>query len=383
MKRYSQQNLSDCDIEAVVNVLQSDYLTQGPKVSEFEDVVSSYTGAKYAVAVNSATSALHLACLGLGLKQGDIVWTVPNTFVASSSCAIHCGAVVDFVDIDPDTFNISVDQLKKKLLTSKINGALPKILVPVHFAGCPVDLEEIFELSEEFNFRVLEDASHALGAQYKNSKVGSCKYSEAAVFSFHPVKNITSGEGGMITTNSHDVYKRAKMLGSHGINRDFDCLTSGEQPVPWYYEQLEVGWNYRLSDIHAALGISQMKKLDNFRSLKFSIAEKYKRSLLGLPFDFQVVQDDRSSGLHLFVLKLNEINSQLGLYNHLQSKGIGVGIHYIPLHEHPIYKKFGFKRGMFPVSEEFYRKTLSIPFHPYLSKKDQDFIIRSIKSFFS
>ncbi len=383
MKRYSQQNINSADIDAVIDVLNSDYLTQGPKINEFERSVASYTNAKYAVAVNSATSALHLGCLALGLGAGDILWTVPNTFVATASCALYCGALVDFVDINPVTFNISVEKLEMKLRAARISGNLPKILIPVHFAGCPVDLEEIFALAEEYNFHVLEDGSHALGAEYKNSKIGSCSYSDATVFSFHPVKNITSGEGGVLTTNSGDIYKKAKMLGSHGINRDFDHIPATDKPVPWYYQQVEVGWNYRLSDIHAALGVSQMKELDNFRAMKASIALRYISHLNDLPLEFQFINNDRSSGFHLFVLKLNEIGVQHSLYNYLKNNGIGTGVHYIPVHEQPLYKKFGFKKGMFPNSEEFYRKTLSIPFYPYLSKSDQDFIISSIKNFFN
>lgn len=378
---YGRQHIDQDDIDAVVNVLKSDYLTQGPAVVAFEDRVASYCRVPHAVAVNSATSALHIACMALDVGPGDLVWTSPISFVASSNCALYCGAQVDFVDIDPDTYNISTDALRTKLTAAKGVGRLPKVLVAVHLSGQSCPMQDISELSKQYGFRVIEDASHAIGARYQDKPVGNCQYSDIAVFSFHPVKIITTAEGGMATTRDPDLAKRMQLYRSHGITRDPNLMT--HQPDgAWYYQQIELGYNYRMTDIQAALGLSQMDKLDAFVKQRHVLAARYNELLADLPVKRPYQRPDSYSALHLYVirLKLDQIPvAHTTVFDRLRSSGIGVNLHYIPIHLQPYYQRMGFAKGDFPNAENYYDEAISIPMYSALSFQQQDEVLDALR----
>ena len=378
---YSRQDISEDEIKSVTEVLKSDFLTQGPVVKKFENSIANKVNAKYAFAMNSATSALHIACLALGLNKGDILWTVPNSFVASANCGLYCGAKIDFVDIDPETYNISIEELESKLILSKRNNTLPKILIPVHFAGQPTDQEKIWELSKKFNFKILEDASHALGAKRNNIFVGENKWSDITVFSFHPVKMITSAEGGMALTNKEELAEKIDLYRTHGITRKHE-LFQNQINEPWYYEQLELGYNYRMSEVHAALGLAQIKKLNKFLVNRNKIAKIYDDFFTEMPISIPKINKGNLSSFHLYVirLKIREIGmSYEFIFNKLRSLGIGVNLHYLPIHLHPYYKKLGFKENDFPVAESYAKEAMSIPIFPSLTNEQQNFVCEAIK----
>jgi UDP-4-amino-4,6-dideoxy-N-acetyl-beta-L-altrosamine transaminase len=378
---YGRQEISTADIDAVVAVLRSDFLTQGPAVPAFEQAVAAKVGATYAVAVNSATSALHIACLALGLGEGDLLWTVPNTFVASANCGRYCGAHVDFVDIDPETWNISIPALRRKLQQAEAEQRLPKIVVPVHFSGQPTDQEAIWELAQQYGFRVLEDASHAIGAERNGEAVGSCRWSDITVFSFHPVKIITTGEGGMALTKDRRLADAMVMLRSHGITRDASVMTE-KDPGPWYYEQLELGYNYRMTDIQAALGASQMTQMESFVTRRRELAARYDALLADLPLQLPVQDAQAQSSWHLYVvrLRLNKIGpSHRQVFEALRAAGIGVNLHYIPVHLQPYYRALGFAEGYCPEAECYYGEAISLPLYPALSEANQDYIATTLR----
>ena len=373
---YGRQDIDGEDIKAVIDVLSSDFLTQGPAVDAFETAIGSYVGAQYAVACNSATSALHLACLALGVVPGDRVWTSPITFVASSNCALYCGAEVDFVDIDLATYNMSMEALTEKLAIAKRSGRLPKVVIPVHMAGQSCDMKAIYVLSQEYGFKVIEDASHAIGGRYGDAPIGSCEFSDIAVFSFHPVKIITTGEGGMAVTNNSILADKMNLLRSHGITRDQTRMQS-KSDGPWYYEQIDLGFNYRMTDIQAALGLSQSKKIERYVLIRNEIAERYQSVLKNLPISLPAVLENNYSAFHLFVILLSAevTNSRhLEVFSQLREAGIGVNIHYIPVYIQPYYQKKGFKKGYCPNAEEYYSRAISLPMFPTLSMKQQDFV---------
>ena len=376
---YGRQSISQDDIQAVVEVLQSDWLTTGPAVESFETAVAEYCGARYAVAVNSATSALHIACMALGLQKGDVLWTTPNTFVASANCALYCGADVDFVDIDPYTYNMSASALQKKLEMAKKKGKLPKVVVPVHFSGQPCDMRGIAALAKEYGFAVIEDASHAIGATYEDSRIGDCRYSDMTVFSFHPVKIVTTAEGGMVTTQAPELAERLRMYRSHGITRDSSKMTEASHGA-WYYQQIDLGYNYRITDLQCALGSSQMKRIDNFLARRREIAAIYDRELQGLPVILPKQQENVQSAWHLYVIQIDESKidkNRKEVFDFLRSKGIGVNVHYIPVHTQPYYQqKLGFQKGDFPVAEAYYRQAISLPMYAELSQEQQQQVIR-------
>ncbi len=371
---YGRQNISEADIQAVVEVLRSDFLTQGPVVPVFEKTIADYCGAQHAVAVNSATSALHVACLALGVGKNDVVWTTPITFVASANCALFCGARIDFVDIDPRTYNLSVDRLAEKLAQAEQAGNLPKVVIPVHFSGQPCDMAGIYALSQQYGFKIIEDASHAIGGKYQGEAIGNCRYSDITVFSFHPVKIITTGEGGMAMTNDAQLAKRMQLLRSHGITRDATEMT--ETPDgPWYYQQIALGFNYRMTDMQAALGISQMRRLDEFVAKRHAIARRYDELLANLPVVIPWQNQDNYSGMHLYVirLKLAEIGkTHREVFKALRAAGIGVNLHYIPVYHQPYYEKLGFGTGYCPEAEKYYAEAVSLPMYPALTEAQQD-----------
>ena len=378
---YAKQDISDEDIDSVIEVLKSDFLTQGNQGPLFEDIISKRMGAKYALAANSATSCLHLSCLSLGLSKGDILWTSPITYVASANCALFCGAEVDFVDIDPLTWNISVEILEEKLKTARKRKKIPKILVLVHLAGNPCDLKKIFDLSKEYGFSIIEDASHALGSKYSEEQIGSSTYSDISVFSFHPVKNITTGEGGMVLTNNKEIAEKVNLYRSHGVTRDTNKMFNKNEGL-WYYEQLLLGFNFRMNEIQASLGISQMNSLDKFISKRNEVSQMYMKNLKNLPLTFQKVRNEDLSTWHLFIihLKLDQLElTRLEIYNSLREKGIGVNVHYIPVHLQPFYRNLGFKQGDYPNSESYYDGALTIPMYTKLKKKDIEFVIQALQ----
>ena len=378
---YGRQSISEEDVQAVIAVLKSDFLTQGPVVQNFEQAICEYTGAKHAVVTNSATSALHLACRALGLGEGDILWTTPITFVASANCALYCSAEVDFVDIDPKTYNLSVDALKVKLEQADKVGKLPKILVPVHLCGLPCDMEAIDELSKKYGFSVIEDASHAIGGKYQDEPVGNCRYSDITVFSFHPVKIITTGEGGAALTNNRGLAEKMALMRSHGITRDSKCMTQ-EPDGDWYYQQIELGYNYRMTDIQAALGLSQMNRLDEFVERRHKIADKYDNSLRDLTVTPQYRPSDAYSAMHLYVIRLTteELEKSHKLvFSELRESGIGVNLHYIPVHTQPYYRKLGFSVGDFPQAEKYYSQAISLPMFPDLSDDQVLTVVKELR----
>ena len=375
---YGRQEITQDDIDAVEEVLQSDFLTQGPQVPKFEKAVSDYCGSKYAIAVNSATSALHLACKALGLKEGDWLWTSPITFVASANCGRYCGAQVDFVDIDPKTYNMCAKKLEKKLIIAEKNGCLPKIVIPVHLSGQSCDMKSIHALSQKYGFKIIEDASHAVGAKYLNDYVGSCKFSTVAVFSFHPVKIITTAEGGMALTNDPKVAECMSMLRSHGITKNSDSMTK-EPDGEWYYQQLELGFNYRMNDIQAALGISQFKRIDTIVSRRHTLASRYNKLLADLPIKIPFQSSNNYSSFHLYIILLNESARHKQLFSDLRKKDIGVNLHYIPIYRHPYYLSKNFDNDDYPISELYYSSAISIPLYPSLTEKDQDKVVEAIR----
>lgn len=378
---YGRQDINQQDIDAVISVLRGDWITQGPTIERFEQAVAAYCGVNYAVAVSSATAALHLACLALGLGAGDILWTSPNTFVASANCGLYCGADVDFVDIDPQTYNLSVTALEQKLSQAERDGKLPKVVVPVHLAGQSCQMDKIAALSEKYGFTVLEDASHAIGAKYQGSPVGNCQFSDMAVFSFHPVKIITTGEGGMVVTNRADLWEKLMRLRTHGITRNPE-LMQGESHGLWYYQQLELGFNYRMTDIQAALGASQMQRLDEFVSRRRFLAARYNELLQDFPLVLPWQHPDTESSWHLYIirLKLDKIaKTHSQVFEDLRQAGIGVNLHYIPVHTQPYYQKLGFASGDFPEAEAYYQEAISLPLYYGLSEENQNRVVAVLR----
>jgi UDP-4-amino-4,6-dideoxy-N-acetyl-beta-L-altrosamine transaminase len=378
---YGRQDITAEDVAAVTEALNSDWLTQGPAVPRFERAVAAYCNVGHAVAVNSATSALHIACLAMGLRNGDWLWTSPNTFVASANCGLYCGAQVDFVDIDPRTFNMSATALAQKLAAAKAAGKLPKIVIPVHFAGQSCDMEVIAELAREYGFRLIEDASHAIGGRYRGLPVGSCRYSDITVFSFHPVKIVTTAEGGMAVTNDAALAERMKMLRTHGITREPSEMV-GPSQGPWYYEQVALGFNYRMTDILAALGCSQINRLDAYVARRHEIAGIYDDAFRLLPVVTPLHQPGAHSAMHLYVvrLRLDEISvGRREVFLSMRAKGIGVNVHYIPVHLQPYYARMGFRPNDFPEAERYYAEAISLPMFPALTREQQSAVIRALR----
>ncbi|WP_074213546.1 UDP-4-amino-4,6-dideoxy-N-acetyl-beta-L-altrosamine transaminase [Salinivibrio sp. ES.052] len=372
---YGKQHLSEQDYAAVLEVLKSDYLTQGPQVPAFEAAVAELTGAAHAVAVNSATSALHLACLALGLGPGDRLWTSPITFVASANCGRYCGAEVDFVDIDPHTRNLCPQQLAQKLAQAAATHTLPKVLVVVHMAGASAPMAEIAALAKRYQVAIIEDASHAMGAHYQGTAVGGCQYSDISVFSFHPVKVVTAGEAGVATTQHATLAKALRQLRSHGITRDAE--DSHAALPPWGYEQHALGMNYRLSDIHAALGRSQLTQLRSFITRRFALAERYHQALADLPVKRPIL--DPESAWHLYLIELDHADTRRTVFEAMRVQGIGVNVHYIPVHTQPYYQAQGFQPGDFPLAEQYYAGALTLPLYPDLTEQQQDTVIAALQ----
>ena len=378
---YGKQDVNESDIQAVEDVLRSDFLTQGPAIERFENKVAAYCGVKYAVAVTNATSALHIACLAAGLGEGDLLWTSPITFVASANCARYCGADVDFVDIDEKTYNMSVPALEEKLQQAKRKGRLPKIVVPVHLAGQSCDMRAMRQLAEEYGFTLLEDASHAVGADYLDAKVGSCRFSDMTVFSFHPVKIITTGEGGMVLTNNKELYEKLVLYRSHGITRDPDKMTHAADGA-WYYQQIFLGYNYRMTDIQAALGCSQMEHLDDFVERRRTLAQQYDALLKGLPLVTPYVMDGTVPSWHIYIVRMNcrQIKkSKQQIFVEMKERGIALNLHYIPVHRQPYYEKLGFRQGDFPHSEKYYEEAFTLPLYYSLTDAEQEQIVNCLQ----
>ncbi len=378
---YGRQSISEEDIQAVVDVLRSDFLTQGPAVPAFENALAKYCHADNAVVCNSGTSALHIACLALGLGPGDYLWTSPISFVASANCALYCGAKVDFVDIEPDTGNMDADLLEEKLVESEKIGLLPKVVIPVHYAGLPCDMEKIHGLAKRYGFYVIEDACHALGAHYHGEPVGNCRYSDVTVFSFHPVKSLTTIEGGALLTNSPKLAEAAQLFRSHGITRDTDRYVHGAEQGAWYYEQQVLGFNYRMSDVQAALGMSQMSRLDSFVRQRREVAEVYSQALNHTGLQLPKSLPERDSAYHLYTVRVkgDAHPSRRQLFDKLRDAGIAVNVHYIPIYLQPYFQSSGFRGGYCPNAEEFYSTVLSIPIFPRLSRVDQDYVIAHLE----
>lgn len=378
---YGRQCIAQADIDAVAAVLRSDFLTQGPAIARFERAVAARVGAEHAVAVSNATAALHIACLALGVGPGDRVWTSPNTFVASANCARYCGATVDFVDIDPESYNMSIDALASKLAQANAAGALPKVVIPVHFGGLPCEMEKIQELGRRYDFKILEDASHAIGAEYRGSIVGDCRYSDIAVFSFHPVKIITTGEGGLATTQSAELARKMQLLRTHGITREPAELERPDEG-PWYYEQQCLGFNYRMTDIHAALGLSQLANLNEWIDRRHAIADAYDELLGTLPLILPQRPPGSRSALHLYVVQIDPRRTQLNrrvVFDRLRAAGIGVNVHYVPVHTQPDFRALGFRAGQFPTSEAYYSRCLSLPMFASLTDVEQGQVHRALQ----
>jgi len=370
---YGKQDIDQTDIDSVVDVLTSDFLTQGSQVPLFEKIVSNYCGVEYGVAVNSATSALHIACLALGLGKGDYLWTSPNTFVASANCGLYCGAKVDFVDINPLTYNLSSKELEKKLIQAKQDNKLPKIVIPVHFAGQSCDMKKIHSLSQEYNFKIIEDASHAIGGKYLDQPIGGCQYSDITVFSFHPVKIITTAEGGLATTNDIKLLESMQLFRSHGITRNTELMTK-EAEGGWYYEQVDLGFNYRMTELQAALGVSQMERLDEF------IVKRRALLLSSLPIVKPYQDQDNYSALHLYPIQIDKVKStRKEIFKALRKNDIGVNVHYIPVHTQPYYENMGFKKGDYPNAENYYERAISIPMFQGLTIEMQDEVVNALK----
>ncbi len=378
---YGRQDITQTDIDAVVGVLQSDFLTQGPMVPRFEQSVAQHVGATHALAVNSATSALHIACLALGLGPGDRLWTTPITFVASANCALYCGADVDFVDIDPHTYNLCPQALALKLEQAEREGTLPKVVVPVHLCGQPCDMQAIHALSQRYGFKIIEDASHAIGGKYQGEFIGNSRYSDITVFSFHPVKIITTAEGGMALTNDEALANKMALLRSHGITRDPAQMTR-EADGPWYYQQIDLGFNYRMTELQAALGVTQMERLDQYVARRHQLARRYDDLLTGLPVTAPWQHADSYSGLHLYVIRLQLDKIQKThrqVFEALRELGIGVNLHYIPVHTQPYYERMGFKPDDFPQSQTYYQEAISIPMFQTMTDEQQDEVIAALR----
>jgi len=378
---YGRQEITQADINAVVAALKSEHLTQGPIVPAFEEEVANCCGVEFAVAVNSATSALHIACMALGLGSGDWLWTSPITFVASANCALYCGAKVDFVDIDPFTYNLCPKSLEQKLILAEREGRLPKVVIPVHLTGQPCEMSAIHALSLKYGFRIIEDASHAIGGKYKEEPIGNCRYSDITVFSFHPVKIITTGEGGMALTNDAVLAGKMSLLRSHGITRDPAMMTH-EADGPWYYQQVDLGFNYRMTELQAALGVSQMSRLDDYVAKRHELARRYSELLADLPVMIPWQHADAYSAFHLFVIRL-----QLGaitcthrkVFEAMREAGVGVNLHYIPVHTQPYYERMGFQTGDFPEAEKYYSEAISLPLYPLLSVEEQERVVAVLR----
>ena len=378
---YGKQDIRQEDIDAVVDVLKSDFLTQGPIVPVFENEIANKVGAKHAIAVNSATSALHIACLSLGLTKGDILWTTAVSFVASSNCGLYCGASVDFVDIDEKTYNISTLALSKKLFKAEKENMLPKILVVTHLCGQSCDMQEILKITKKFKIKIIEDASHAIGGKYQNKYIGDCRYSDITVFSFHPVKIITTAEGGIALTNNKELASKMELLRIHGITRDPQMMTKKPDGL-WYYQQIDLGFNYRITEIQAALGLSQLNRLDEYVKDRNNLAKNYDEMLKDLPVKVPYRINDAYSAFHLYVIRLDLVNiktTHKKVFENLIELGIGVNLHYIPIHLHPYYQELGFKKGDYPGAESYYSQAISIPLFPKLSSGMQETVVSSIK----
>lgn len=378
---YGRQDIQQEDIDAVVSVLQSDFLTQGPQVPLFEKAVADKVGAKHSIAVNSATSALHIACLALGLKKGEWLWTSPITFVASANCALYCGAKVDFVDIDPSTYNLNPDALEQKLIQAEKQGRLPKIIVPVHMCGQSCDMQAIYKLSQRYGFKIIEDASHAIGGKYQNEYIGNCRYSDISIFSFHPVKIITTAEGGMAVTNDYDLAQKMDLLRSHGITRKKDLMTKPTEGS-WYYQQITLGFNYRMTELQAALGFSQIQRLDEYVSKRHDLANLYNKKLKDLPITLPWQHPNSYSAYHLYIIRLQLDKIK---YNHkevfeaLRVRGISVNLHYIPIYSQPYYQMLGFKADYCFEAEQYYKEAISIPLYPTMTYDQQNKVIKALE----
>jgi len=379
---YGRQEITEADIAEVEKVLRSDFLTQGPTTPKFEQAVTNYCGVKHAIAVNSATSALHIACLALNLGPGDWLWTSPNTFVASANCGRYCGADIDFVDINPKTYNMCVEALSEKLFKADKLGKLPKIVVPVHFAGQPCDMPAIYDLSKRYGFKIIEDASHAIGASYNKIKVGSCTHSDITVFSFHPVKIITTAEGGMALTNNKDIADKISRLRTHGITKDKKKMEERPKNEIWNYQQIELGFNYRMNDLQAALGLNQMKRLDQYIKRRHKIAEHYDIKLKNLPLITPWQLPYVYSSYHLYPILIKDNLSpktQRQVYDELIKNNIMVNLHYIPVHRQPYYENLGFKKNDFPIAEKLHKEIISIPIYPSIQVEQQDYVLETLK----
>ena len=380
---YGRQDIQEADLLAVREVLQSDFLTQGPAVPLFEKAVAQYCQAQRAVAVNSATSALHISLLALEVQPGDAVWTSPNTFVASANAALYCGAKVDFVDIDPTTYNMSVCALEQKLVLAEKSGLLPKVVIPVHLAGQSCDMQGIHKLAQRYGFKIVEDASHAIGGQYFGQPVGNCSYSDITVFSFHPVKIITTAEGGMAVTNNHQLADKMGMYRSHGITRDPELMTQTPDG-PWYYQQISLGYNYRMTDLQAALGVSQIQRLNDYIARRHVIADRYHKELAALPITIPFQAEFSRSAYHLYIIRLNldaiAPLTHLQVFQAMREREILVNLHYIPVHTQPFYRAMGFNWGDFPNAEAYYRSAISIPIFPMLTERAQTEVIDQLRS---
>lgn len=378
---YGRQDINQKDLDTVLETLQSDWITQGPMIKKFENKLSEYTGAQFVSALNSATSALHVACLALGVGEGDYVWTTPVTFVASSNCALYCGAQVDFVDIDENTYNMSAAELEKKLVLAKKENKLPKVVVPVHLTGQSCEMDKVFALSKEYGFKIIEDASHAIGGKYKDNPVGCCEFSDITIFSFHPVKIVTTAEGGACLTNSEELHDKIQLLRSHGVTRN-EKFMENEPHGPWYYEQVDLGFNYRITDIQAALGYSQLDRLDSYITRRHEVARKYRELLDGVEVVLPFQHKETYNSYHLFVVKVAK-DKRKEVFVKLREANIGVNIHYMPVHLQPYYQKLGFNKGDFPISEAYYEQVISLPMFPTIKDEEISYVCEKLKEFLS